>query len=75
LIFSLLTLFEAWTIPVVGYLFDRLGIRKLTPLGMLGILLGWLFARGLGSTQFGGATTRGALAETGAALIYAATVA
>lgn len=74
-IFSMFILFETWPVPVAGYFVDRLGIRKLMIVGSIGILLGWLLGGTVAKSVFDLYIYYGAIAGTGAGIIYISTVA
>ena len=75
LIYTLFILFETWPVPLAGYLIDKFGIRKLMLVGAVGILLGWLLGGTVATTVFHHYICYGAIAGTGAGIIYIATVA
>jgi MFS transporter, OFA family, oxalate/formate antiporter len=75
LIYTLFILFETWPVPLAGYLIDKFGIRKLMLVGATGILLGWLLGGTVATTVFHHYICYGAIAGTGAGIIYIATVA
>ena len=75
LIFTLFILFETWPVPLAGYLIDKFGIRKLMLVGAVGILAGWTLGGTVATTVFHHYICYGAIAGTGAGIIYIATVA
>jgi MFS transporter, OFA family, oxalate/formate antiporter len=75
LIFTLFILFETWPVPLAGYLIDKFGIRRLMLVGATGILLGWTLGGTVATTVFHHYICYGAIAGTGAGIIYIATVA
>ncbi|HUJ25788.1 MAG TPA: oxalate/formate MFS antiporter [Myxococcales bacterium] len=74
-IFSIFILFETWPVPVAGYLADKFGIRKLMTVGAILILLGWFLGGTIASSVFELYIYYGALAGTGAGIIYISCVA
>ena len=74
-IFSIFILFETWPVPVAGYFIDRFGIRKLTMLGAIGVLVGWLLGGTIAKSVFDLYIYYGVIAGTGAGIIYVSTVA
>jgi OFA family oxalate/formate antiporter-like MFS transporter len=74
-IFSMFILFETWPVPVAGIFVDKLGIRKLMIIGAALILLGWLLGGTVASSVFDLYIYYGAIAGTGAGIIYISTVA
>jgi len=74
-IFSMFIVFETWPIPVAGYFVDRFGIRKLMMVGALLILLGWFLGGSYATSVFQMYVYYGALAGTGAGIIYISCVA
>ncbi len=74
-IFSMFILFETWPVPVAGYFVDRFGIRKLMIFGSIGILVGWLLGGTVAKSVFDLYIYYGAIAGTGAGIIYISTVA
>jgi OFA family oxalate/formate antiporter-like MFS transporter len=75
LIYTLFILFETWPVPVAGYFIDKFGIRKLMIIGAILILLGWVLGGTMATKVFHLYIFYGALAGTGAGIIYIATVA
>ncbi|MCX7142089.1 MAG: oxalate/formate MFS antiporter [Proteobacteria bacterium] len=75
LIYTLFILFETWPVPVAGYFIDKFGIRNLMLIGSVLILLGWTIGGMFATTVFHLYVCYGALAGTGAGIIYIATVA
>jgi len=75
LIYTLFILFETWPVPLAGYLIDKFGIRRLMLVGATGILLGWTLGGTVATTVFHHYICYGAIAGTGAGIIYIATVA
>jgi len=74
-VFSMFIVFETWPIPVAGYFVDRFGIRKLMMVGALLILLGWFLGGSYATSIFQMYLYYGALAGTGAGIIYISCVA
>ena len=74
-IFSMFILFETWPVPVAGYFVDKFGIRKLMMIGSLAILVGWLLGGMVATSVFELYIYYGAIAGTGAGIIYISTVA
>jgi MFS transporter, OFA family, oxalate/formate antiporter len=74
-IFSMFIIFETWPIPVAGFFVDKFGIRRLMMVGAVLIMLGWFlggnYARSVTDLYF----YYGALAGTGAGIIYISCVA
>ena len=75
LIYTLFILFETWPVPVAGYFIDKFGIRNLMLIGSVLILLGWTLGGMFATSVFHLYICYGALAGTGAGIIYIATVA
>jgi OFA family oxalate/formate antiporter-like MFS transporter len=75
LIYTLFILFETWPVPLAGYLIDKFGIRRLMLVGATGILVGWTLGGTVATTVFHHYICYGAIAGTGAGIIYIATVA
>ena len=75
LIYTLFILFETWPVPVAGYFIDKFGIRNLMLVGGTLILLGWVLGGLYATSLFHLYICYGALAGTGAGIIYIATVA
>jgi len=75
LIYTLFILFETWPVPVAGYFIDKFGIRNLMLVGSVLILLGWTLGGMFAKSVFHLYICYGALAGTGAGIIYIATVA
>jgi OFA family oxalate/formate antiporter-like MFS transporter len=75
LIYTLFILFETWPVPVAGYFIDKFGIRNLMLIGAVLILLGWTLGGMFATSVFHLYICYGALAGTGAGIIYIATVA
>ena len=75
LIYTLFILFETWPVPVAGYFIDKFGIRNLMLIGSVLILLGWTLGGLFATSVFHLYICYGALAGTGAGIIYIATVA
>ena len=74
-IFSMFILFETWPVPVAGYFVDKFGIRKLMMIGSIAILVGWLLGGAVATSVFELYIYYGAIAGTGAGIIYISTVA
>ncbi|MEM0373836.1 MAG: oxalate/formate MFS antiporter [Sulfolobales archaeon] len=72
-IYSLFIAFETWPVPVGGYLVDRFGIRRLMILGSIMIAIGWI-GTALTNNLFLMYLFYGAIAGTGAGIIYISTV-
>lgn len=75
LIYTLFILFETWPVPVAGYFIDKFGIRNLVLIGAALILLGWGLGGKFATSVFHLYIFYGAMAGTGAGIIYIATVA
>jgi OFA family oxalate/formate antiporter-like MFS transporter len=75
LIYTLYILFETWPVPVAGYFIDKFGIRNLMLVGSVMIFLGWTLGGMFATSVFHLYICYGALAGTGAGIIYIATVA
>ena len=75
LIYTLFILFETWPVPLAGYLIDKFGIRRLMLVGAVAILVGWTLGGTVATTVFHHYICYGAIAGTGAGIIYIATVA
>jgi MFS transporter, OFA family, oxalate/formate antiporter len=75
LIYTLFILFETWPVPVAGYFIDKFGVRNLMVIGAVLILLGWVLGGTVATSVFHLYIYYGALAGTGAGIIYIATVA
>ena len=75
LIYTLFILFETWPVPVAGYFIDKFGIRNLMLIGSVLIFLGWTLGGMFATSVFHLYICYGALAGTGAGIIYIATVA
>jgi len=75
LIYTLFILFETWPVPVSGYFIDKFGIRKLMIIGSVLIFLGWVLGGTVATSVFHLYIFYGAMAGTGAGIIYIATVA
>ena len=74
-IFSIFILFETWPMPVAGYFVDKLGIRKLMAFGALCIAVGWVLGGTIATSPFQLYIYYGAIAGTGAGIIYISCVA
>lgn len=74
-VFSMFILFETWPVPLAGIFVDKLGIRKLMIFGSLCILAGWLLGGTVATSVFDLYIYYGAIAGTGAGIIYISTVA
>jgi OFA family oxalate/formate antiporter-like MFS transporter len=72
-IYSLFIAFETWPVPVAGYLVDRFGIRNLMVLGSIMIAIGWI-GTALSNNLLLMYLFYGAIAGTGAGIIYISTV-
>jgi len=72
-IYSLFIAFETWPVPVAGYLVDRFGIRRLMMLGSIMIAIGWI-GTALVNNLLLMYLFYGAIAGTGAGIIYISTV-
>ncbi len=75
LIYTLFILFETWPVPVAGYFIDRFGIRNLMLIGAVLITIGWVGGGLFATSVFHLYIFYGAIAGTGAGIIYIATVA
>ena len=75
LIYTLFILFETWPVPVAGYFIDKFGIRKLVLIGASMVMLGWGLGGKFATSVFHLYIFYGAIAGTGAGIIYIATVA
>ncbi|MEO7761685.1 MAG: oxalate/formate MFS antiporter [Casimicrobiaceae bacterium] len=75
LIYTLFILFETWPVPVAGYFIDKFGIRNLMVIGAILVGLGWALGGLFATKVFHLYICYGALAGTGAGIIYIATVA
>jgi OFA family oxalate/formate antiporter-like MFS transporter len=75
LIYTLFILFETWPVPLAGYFIDKFGIRNLMLVGSTLIFLGWVLGGTVATSVFHLYIFYGAMAGTGAGIIYIATVA